>query len=39
MSREAMQLALHTLEGWAEKEAFEAVVAWAEAKLKDKNHG
>jgi len=25
--------------GWAEKEAFEAVVAWAEAKLKEKNHG
>jgi hypothetical protein len=23
--------------GWAEKEAFEAVVAWAEAKLKEKN--
>jgi hypothetical protein len=31
--------ALYGRWGWAEKEAFEAVVAWAEAKLKDKNHG
>jgi hypothetical protein len=29
--------ALYGRWGWAEKEAFEAVVAWAEAKLKDKN--
>ena len=31
--------ALHGRWGWAEKEAFEAVVAWAEAKLKENNHG
>ena len=31
--------ALYGRWGWAEKEAFEAVVAWAEAKLKEKNHG
>ena len=29
--------ALYGRWGWAEKEAFEAVVAWAEAKLKEKN--
>jgi hypothetical protein len=29
--------ALYGRRGWAEKEAFEAVVAWAEAKLKEKN--
>ena len=31
--------ALYGRWGWAEKEAFEAVVAWAEAKLKEKNNG
>lgn len=31
--------ALYGRWGWAEKEAFEAVVAWAEAKLKEKNGG
>ncbi len=29
--------ALYGRWGWAEKEAFEAVVAWAEAKLREKN--